>query len=274
MTIPTISTNPRRGRRRLGLATAGVAALGGGTLVMFGSAGAGWAPCDPNDPGPIVELCETPDLVLPPDLDLDDLAPGPTITLPPNLSIPNLTIPNLGSDDDSPTITLPPNLSIPNLTIPNLGDGDADDQPAEPPTDTAAPVDPPSGTTTPPAVDGPSQQVETPGQAGLLLPAVRISEAAVTCDGSVRVVYETDADPALSAEAEHLVTVSPLVVPDVALARRLVQQPLNGEFVAELATPVDDYRVFVLVDFEPANPDGALLADEATITAPADCPAG
>jgi hypothetical protein len=107
-----------------------------------------------------------------------------------------------------------------------------------------------------------------------LLPAVRISEAVVACDGSVRVVYETGADPALSPEAEHVVSVSPLRVPAVTMTQRLVQQPLSGAFTATIAAPADDYRVFVLVDFEPGNPDGVLLADETTAPAPTDCPAG
>jgi hypothetical protein len=290
MTLPSIP-------RRLGLAAAGLATLGGGTLLAVGSAGAYEVPCDPNDPGPIIELCEGGTLTslvpLPPDLGLDDLdADGPTITVPPGLSIPipgdddgpTITIPPGGSlpipggDDDGPTITIPPGGSLP---IPG-DDGPADDTPVDQP-DTPVdqpdapvdqPTDPPVETTAPPVADGPSQQPESPGQAGLLLPAVRISEAVVACDGGVRVVYETSADPALSAEAEHVVSVSPLRVPAVAMTQRLVQQPLNGAFTATIAAPADDYRVFLLVDFEPANPDDVVLADEATAPAPTDCPAG
>jgi hypothetical protein len=70
------------------------------------------------------------------------------------------------------------------------------------------------------------------------------------------------------------VSVSPLDVPAVTMTQRLVGQPLNGASAVEIAAPADDYRVFLLVDFEPGNPDGTLLAAEATAAAPSDCPVG
>jgi hypothetical protein len=238
--------------RRLGFTVVGVGTFGVGALLTVGSAAADPVPVPCAPPGVISIL---PPCGPPADLPSGD---GPIVSLPP------ITVPDVPPVVSLPPITVPdvpPGVTLPPVTIPD--DVVPDNPPLEQP-----PVE------QPPVENPPSQQPEPPGQTGLLLPAVAISEAIVECDGSVRVVYETGADSALSADAEHVVSVSPLRVPDMAMTQRLLQQPLSGQFAVEIAAPVDDFRVFVLVDFEPGNPDGVLLADEATATAPTDCPPG
>src|SRR5262245_64376988 len=101
MTFPTITA-------RLGLAIAGIAGLGVPLLLAVGSAAASddLVPCDPNDPGPIIELCEPSTINLP---------PGGIVTVP-------------GLDDDGPTITVPPGGIV---TVPGLDDDGPDEQPAD-----------------------------------------------------------------------------------------------------------------------------------------------
>jgi hypothetical protein len=57
------------------------------------------------------------------------------------------------------------------------------------------------------------------------------------------------------------------------MSRRLLGRAVNGTFTVDMQAPaVEAYRVFVVADFEPANPDGVALVDEADAPAPTDCP--
>lgn len=103
---------------------------------------------------------------------------------------------------------------------------------------------------------------------------MQITSATVDCAGMVHLTYETGANPDLAESTEHVVMFSPASDPTAVTARRLASRPTDGVFTVDLQAPIPEaYRVFVVADFAPADPDNALLADDADAPAPADCPA-
>jgi hypothetical protein len=277
-----MTSNPiadRRSRRLGAFTAAAVAAVAGLTALGAGAAKA--EDCyetpmeyieDVTDDG-VLNCSHDDDVLVFPDVPLVPLPgddDGPTITIDPAVVIP------LPGGDDGPTITIDPDVVIP---LPEAEPSDPS-EPAEPaePADSPDQNDDATPTTLAPAPPTTTQPPLTPVEVSEPVvpsePYLQILAAAVECDGSVNVVYQTGADPALAGTAEHIVSFSPVAVPTLAFSQRLVGQPLNGDFAVDVPTPgVDRYLVFVVADLEPTSADGVLLVDEALAMPPTDCPA-
>ncbi|WP_117001070.1 hypothetical protein [Desertimonas flava] len=260
--------------RRLGIAaTVGATAT---VVVVAAAAGAGAAgPPSYEPPLPPTDQFQ-------PSGDDDD-APPPTISIPPNISTPVIPLPgdDDGPDYTGPVIPLPggdgPVFTGPLIPLPG-GDEPDDTGPTLPPTDdTTAPTDPAPGPgATDPADPAPetSAPLGTAAPSGDVSPFLQITSASVDCAGVLHVTYETGAVPEPSPEGEHVVMFSRSSDPTAVVAHRIAPRPINSVFTVDMQSAAPGgYRVYVVADFEPANLDGVLLADEADAAAPVDCPA-
>jgi hypothetical protein len=196
----------------------------------------------------------------------------PVITIPgglPTTNPPVITLPGGLPTTSVPFVTLPPGVTlVPTSTVTPADPGNTD------PTGTADPADPadPAGTE---AADPGSSEAGTPGSgpdAEPVEPYLEITSAAVDCAGLVHVEYETGANPEPAETTEHMVMVSPVDDPATVVTQRLVEQATNGQFVLDIPTSAVPQRIVIVADFEPANPEGIILVDEANAVPADDCP--
>lgn len=182
---------------------------------------------------------------------------GPILTLvPPVFTLPPfatfLTLPPFAT-----AVTIPGSSTEPSTATVTTGSATTEPVATEP-----AATD--AGETTAPGADS----------AEAIAPRLEVLSARVGCDGVLRIEYETAAVPEPAPAVDHIVVVSPLSNLASFAVQEIADQATNGQFAIDLqATVPEPYRVFVIADFEPDNPDGVVLADEADAVVDIGCPA-
>jgi hypothetical protein len=93
-----------------------------------------------------------------------------------------------------------------------------------------------------------------------------IDLAQVNCDGTIHVEYATTADPAPATLANHIVMYNPTGSPTAFTVVETADNAPNGSFVFDgPGAPDLTYRVFVIGLFDPVDPDGPKVIDQADV---------
>ena len=66
--------------------------------------------------------------------------------------------------------------------------------------------------------------------------------------------------------------VSPVADPATVATQRLTERFTNGQFALDIQAAAVPQSIVITADFEPTNPEGIILVDEATAVPADDCP--
>lgn len=99
-----------------------------------------------------------------------------------------------------------------------------------------------------------------------------IDVAQVECDGTIHVQYSTTADPTPATLAGHIVMFNPTTDPTAFTVVETSDNAANGSFAFDgPGAPDLTYRVFVIGLFDPVDPDGPKLIDQADVAVVDGC---